>query len=392
MTEFLAPDPGFDPRVADWLEGDPDRGPSEILTMVLAAIPSVPQRRFVPRLWRLEPSRRLAYLAALVVAVAATGIAGGQLFRTGPAAVTPITSPSMVPTPRPPSGNGLIAVGSDGGILLLDPTTGKTMKRLDTPLPWVTDISWAPDGHRLAFNVEVQVDVNPSADPNAGGIWVMDVEQGTSTQVLHCGTGPDACGVAWSPDGSRLAITHGALLKLIDPDTGEATVLQNFGQGAFAPTWSPDSSRIALSLYDGELTAVHRDGPARTTLSRLPDIGGAIWSPDGSTFAYFAETDVQCPEASDAQQCAGESDLTITSLDLATDASRPLHPGGRCGCYGVGPALGWSPDGTRLVLVLPPLEDGPTTDFGLFVMNADGSDLRLLSDGYASSPAWQPVP
>ena len=58
----------------------------------------------------------------------------------------------------------------------------------------------------------------------------------------------------------------------------------------------------------------------------------------------------------------------------------------------IGPSLGWSPDGTRLVLVLPPLPGGPTGDFGLFVMNADGSDLRLLSAGYASSPAWQPVP
>jgi len=44
------------------------------------------------------------------------------------------------------------------------------------------------------------------------------------------------------------------------------------------------------------------------------------------------------------------------------------------------------------VLVLPPLPSRPSAGYGLFVMNADGSDLRLLSDGYAGSPAWQPVP
>lgn len=61
-------------------------------------------------------------------------------------------------------------------------------------------------------------------------------------------------------------------------------------------------------------------------------------------------------------------------------------------CVNLGPSLGWSPDGDRLVLVLPPQPSGPNADFGLFVMNADGSKLRLLSDGYAWSPAWQPIP
>jgi Tol biopolymer transport system component len=113
---------------------------------------------------------------------------------------------------------------------------------------------------------------------------------------------------------------------------------------------------------------------------------GAIWSPDGSTFAYFAETAVECPQASNAEECAGQYDLTIMSLPLATNTPEELGPGGRCVCLGTYASLGWSPDGTRLVLVLR------SPDWGLFVMNADGRDLRLLSDGWASSVAWQPVP
>jgi Tol biopolymer transport system component len=325
----------------------------------------------------------LWFAAAVLLALAVLG---------GVALVGALFDERTTNDPAPLAGNGLIAVGRDDGILLLDPTTGRTVARLETPLPWVTAITWAPDGKRLAFNVEVQLDVSPSADPSLGGVWVMDVSEGTLMQVLHCGPGPDACGVAWSPDGSRIAVTHGPLLELIDPDFGEATVLQNFRQGVFSPTWSPDSSRIAVSLFDGELSAVNRDGSARTTLSRLPDIGGAIWSPDGSTFAYFAGTDVPCPEASDAQECPMETDLTIATLELGTNASRQLQPGGRCWCHGVGPSLGWSPDGAKLVLVLPPLSGGLSGDFGLYVMNADGSDLHLLSAGYAVSPAWQPVP
>jgi hypothetical protein len=332
-------------------------------------------RRGRPRSQRMRASLWLA--AAVLLALALIG---------GVALVGAVLEDRKPPSVR----NGLIAVGRDDGILLLDPTTGKTVERLETPLPAVTDITWAPGGDRLAFNVEF--DVNSSADPSLGGVWVMDVSEETSRQVVHCGPGSDACGVAWSPDGSRLAVTHGPGLELIDPDSGEAAVLQNFRQGVFGPTWSPDSTRIAVSLFDGELTAVNLDGSARTTLSRLPDIGGAIWSPDGSTFAYIPGTEARCPDASNADECAGQYDLTIMLLRLATNTPEKLGSGGRCWCLGVGSALGWSPDGTRLVLVLPPLSGGPSGDFGLYVMNADGSDLRLLSAGWASSPAWQPVP
>jgi Tol biopolymer transport system component len=344
---------------------------------------------------RTIPTSRFALIAALIIVAVATVFAGSQVLPTGPAAVPPSSSPAIAGDGPPPVGNGLIAIGRDDGILLLDPTTGRTVTRLEAPLPWVTDITWAPDGKRLAFNLEFQFDVDSTADPSLRGVWVMDVSTGRSKQLLHCGSGPNACGVAWSPDGSRIAVTHGNLLDLIDPIDGNATLLEDFGRWAFHPTWSPDSARIAVSLQNNELAAVDRDGSGRATLSRLPDIGGAgaKWSPDGSTFAYIPGTEVQCPEAPNADACAGQYDLTIMSLLLATNTPEELGPGGRCWCAGVGPSLGWSPDGRKLVLILASLSGGAGGgDFGLFVMNADGSDLRLLSEGHAWSPAWQPVP
>ena len=63
------------------------------------------------------------------------------------------------------------------------------------------------------------------------------------------------------------------------------------------------------------------------------------------------------------------------------------------GAIGVGPSLGWSPDGTSMVLVIPdPVVEPGRGDFGLFVMSADGRNLRRVLEGYASAPAWQPVP
>ena len=52
--------PDFEPRIADWLEADPDLAPPEVLATVLAAFPSIPQRRAsrVPR--RFQTMNRFA--------------------------------------------------------------------------------------------------------------------------------------------------------------------------------------------------------------------------------------------------------------------------------------------------------------------------------------------
>ena len=58
-------DPGFDPRIADWLENDPGRAPGQVMQVVAAALPSLPQRRPWRTFWRLYPVPRIALAAAL---------------------------------------------------------------------------------------------------------------------------------------------------------------------------------------------------------------------------------------------------------------------------------------------------------------------------------------
>ena len=38
-------EPDFDQRIADWLEGDPNLAPRQAIETVMAAYPSIPQRR-----------------------------------------------------------------------------------------------------------------------------------------------------------------------------------------------------------------------------------------------------------------------------------------------------------------------------------------------------------
>jgi CheY-like chemotaxis protein len=71
-----------------------------------------------------------------------------------------------------------------------------------------------------------------------------------------------------------------------------------------------------------------------------------------------------------------------------------LDDAGACACVGFTPGLAWSPDGTRIAIAVP----GPgesSTDIpagGLYVMNADGSDVALVMEGIAPPFAWQPRP
>lgn len=98
--------PGFDQRIADWLEDDPDDAPDAVLTTVLAAFPSIPQRRALRVPWRFPAMNRFAQLGA--VAVAALAVVGGALFILNPgpsvgtqpstAPSTPATTPSISPT------------------------------------------------------------------------------------------------------------------------------------------------------------------------------------------------------------------------------------------------------------------------------------------------------
>jgi hypothetical protein len=97
--------PEFDPRIADWLEDDPDHAPEAVLETVVAAFPSIPQRRASGVPWRTRSmtmsmtSRLLAGAAAVAVVL----VGGLFLLRPGGgsnvgASASPSASGSTPPT------------------------------------------------------------------------------------------------------------------------------------------------------------------------------------------------------------------------------------------------------------------------------------------------------
>ena len=93
-------DPGFDVRISDWLEADPDLAPPDLMRTVESALPSIPQRRVVHLPWRFPPMSTFTKVAVAAVAVIAIGAVG--IFALQPRSVPAVgAAPSASPSPSP---------------------------------------------------------------------------------------------------------------------------------------------------------------------------------------------------------------------------------------------------------------------------------------------------
>ena len=97
----------FEPRIADWLEDEPYTAPDQALDVVLAAFPSIKQRRARRVPWRvpgMNAPLRLGLTAAAVGAVAIGSLLVVNRGTSGPGGTggpTPSTTPAPTATPAP---------------------------------------------------------------------------------------------------------------------------------------------------------------------------------------------------------------------------------------------------------------------------------------------------
>ena len=220
--------------------------------------------------------------------------------------------------------------GSGRGAFGFDVATGATTAISDDSLS-VLAAAWSPDGSRIAYVAE---EPGPRytllvADADGSDPVVIVDEEDTGA------VGPDMIDVTWSPDGSRIAyagrvvedgVARRTILIVNADGTGEPTVLDHhwesvsWSQLAVSPgsgQAAPDG-RLLLSGFAGD------DGPFVLTTVR----------PDGTDHWLVSEE--------------------------ATGVHRAL----------------WSPDGERIVFFMG---DGDY-ELDIYVMNADGSGMRRLTD------------
>jgi CubicO group peptidase (beta-lactamase class C family) len=179
---------------------------------------------------------------------------------------------------------------------------------------------------------------------------------------------------AWSPDGEWVAFVRGTPnesdVYLVRSDGSETRQVTDLPGSEQFPTWSPEGTRLAFirNTTDangfgspGELWTIGIDGSYAELLLEDP-VAAPMWSADGSRIALETSTFPDAPR--------------IGYLDVGTGELVEL---------GVGALPRWSPDGDQIAFVAK----GPD-NYDIFVMDADGGDVRDVTNGqvFSTFPVW----
>jgi Tol biopolymer transport system component len=217
---------------------------------------------------------------------------------------------------------------SGGRLGTIDPVTGETtaVGRIPDDIGDTFEPVWSPDGTRFVFGAR------------GGAIYSLDVRSGTSSLLVQLpGEHLDSVDqIAWSPDGAHIAIMNDLApgdgrLYMVDADGSNVrVVLHQYVETGIA--WSPNGTRLAYQSGSGVIWTAPVDGsPAieigpPLAVSRdgiLLNHGDLTWSPDGSQIAYRdvgfgADGGVVTVSAIDADgqnEATAIDDLTYRSWD-----------------------------------------------------------------------------
>jgi Tol biopolymer transport system component len=224
-----------------------------------------------------------------------------------------------------------------------------------------------------------------------GDIWVMNANGSGKRRITRSGRGIDF-DPSLSPNGRYVVFrtSRGRYLPdtkriglegifVVDTQTRREHPIHP-PQGALFPDWSPDGKLIAFSTTrraGGE--TIHVAKPSGrgfrdlTTGSFQGAQEAAAWSPDGRRIAYDGHSgDGNWAVWVMNRDGSGRQQLTHPTL---------IEPAGSRADY----TGAWSPDGKQLVYSSAQIGDNE-----LYVMNADGSDVRRLTEwpGGDGAVAW----
>jgi Tol biopolymer transport system component len=188
--------------------------------------------------------------------------------------------------------------------------------------------------------------------------------------------------LAWSPDGGKIAFEsdgdgrdNSYDIYIINADGSGRRQLTTGGTAL--PAWSPDGTRIAF--VNGEVYTVNPDGTGLTRISRTEVSSDPAWSPDGRQIVFVGLADGHREIFKVNADGTGQTRLTTTA-----------HSGGFNLDYR-GPTF--SPDGTKIAFESNRETHCQRVECGrIYAMNADGSELKLLTNdtGGSYAPEWSP--
>ncbi len=286
-------------------------------------------------------------------------------------------------------------------------STGQLMDFLSTVRTF-KEVVLSSDAKRVAW-VEGLPEKDQGSSPQSA-IYVADLRSPSAKpRRITAGNGAathDEHGLAWSPDGSRLAFLsdkekEGQLqVYLADAAAGAARKLTNLIGFLADPRWSPDGKHLAVlftenaprptgplqpaapevgvieeHIYEQRLSIIDVDSGRVRQLSPADlYVYEYDWSPDGKNFALIAA------------HGSGDNNWYIAQLYTLALASGEmksiLKPAGQIA------APRWSPDGRTIAFIGGLMSDEGVTGGEIFTIPASGGPPRNLTPNLKTSASW----
>ena len=233
-------------------------------------------------------------------------------------------------------------------------------------------------------------------------VWTMNSDGSSPTRLTDDKTRgeklPDFVPVydsnpVWSPDGTKIAFISNRdyhfAVWVMNADGSNARLVTDKVIDAAEPAWSPDGLKIAFSggargsvamnIPSINIYVVNVDGSELTQLTRDAGMNGSpAWSPDGKTIAFSSTRD-----------SGVQWRIWLMNADGSNQRILP-NPQNTNGTGFLGGGAVWSHDGTKILFTGQRLcRNIPTS--GIYVMNADGSNSRLLTNDPKNCGGYGPA-